>query len=98
MTPSELDPAALRQRKRLMIAFWLIAVFFVVELVAGVLTGSSALLADSGHMLADVVGMGMSLAAIQLASRRDLRAIVRHLPSTKASRPCLLYTSPSPRD
>lgn len=87
MTPSELDPAALRQRKRLMIAFWLIAVFFVVELVAGVLTGSSALLADSGHMLADVVGMGMSLAAIQLASRRDLRAIVRHLPSTKASRP-----------
>lgn len=87
MTPAEPDQVAQRQRKRLMIAFALIAAFFVVELVAGLLTGSNALLADSGHMLADVVGMGMALAAIQLASRNDLSAIVRHLPSTRAARP-----------
>ena len=87
MTPAEPDQVALRQRKRLIIAFGLIAVLFVVELVAGVLIGSSALLADAGHMLADVIGMGMALAAIQLASRQDLSVIVRLLPSTRASRP-----------
>ncbi len=87
MSPAEPDQVALRQRKRLMIAFGLIAVLFVVELVAGVLIGSSALLADAGHMLADVIGMGMALAAIQLASRQDLSVIVRLLPSTRASRP-----------
>lgn len=87
MTSPEFDRAGDRRRHRLLIAFWLTAAFFVVEVVAGVITGSNALLADSGHMLADVVGMGMALAAIQLASRRDLGAIVRHLPSARAARP-----------
>lgn len=32
-------------------------------------TGSLALLSDAGHMLTDVVGLGMALAAIHLASR-----------------------------
>jgi cobalt-zinc-cadmium efflux system protein len=38
--------------------------------VAGVLVGSLALLSDAGHMLTDVVGLGMALAAIQLAGQR----------------------------
>jgi len=38
--------------------------------VTGVLFGSLALISDAGHMLTDVVGLGMALAAIQLASQR----------------------------
>lgn len=57
-----------RHRGRLGVAFGLIAVFFVVEVVAGLLTGSLALLGDAGHMLTDVVGLGMALAAISVAA------------------------------
>ena len=45
----------------------------VVEVVAGIATGSLALLSDAGHMLTDVLGLGMALAAIQLASRGSTR-------------------------
>lgn len=58
-----------RHRRPLLISFGLIGSFFVVEAVAGFVTGSLALLSDAGHMLTDVVGLGMALAAIQLASR-----------------------------
>lgn len=58
-----------RHRGRLTIAFAVIFVFFVVEAVAGFVTNSLALLSDAGHMLTDVIGLGMALAAIQLASR-----------------------------
>ncbi|MEZ5228168.1 MAG: cation diffusion facilitator family transporter [Acidimicrobiales bacterium] len=58
-----------RHRGRLTAAFCVIAAFFVVEAVAGIMTNSLALLSDAGHMLTDVIGIGMALAAIQLASR-----------------------------
>ena len=61
--------AGARHAKRLGIAFGLTAGLFVVEAVAGLVTGSLALLSDAGHMLTDVVGLGMALAAIHLASR-----------------------------
>jgi len=71
--------AGSRHRRRLAISFGLIAAFFVVEAVAGVLTGSLALLSDAGHMLTDVVGLGMALAAIQVADRHEARgASTRH--------------------
>ncbi len=60
--------------RRLAAAFTIIAVFFVVEAVAGVLTNSLALLSDAGHMLTDVIGLGMALAAIQLANRFEKRS------------------------
>ena len=66
--------AGARHQKRLAISFVLIAVFFGVEAVGGVLTNSLALLSDAGHMLTDVIGLGMALAAIQLASRHARRA------------------------
>ena len=66
--------AGARHQRRLAVAFGLIAAFFVVEAVAGVLTNSLALLSDAGHMLTDVIGLGMALAAIQLASRHARRA------------------------
>lgn len=65
--------AGARHQKRLAISFGLIAVFFVVEAVAGFLTNSLALLSDAGHMLTDVIGLGMALAAIQLATRHARR-------------------------
>jgi cobalt-zinc-cadmium efflux system protein len=61
--------AAERHKGRLAIAFGVLATFMVVEVVGGLLTRSLALLSDAGHMLTDVVGLGMALAAIQLASR-----------------------------
>lgn len=62
-----------RHRTPLTVSFVLVAAFFVVEAVTGVLTDSLALLSDAGHMLTDVIGLGMALAAIQLATRFSLR-------------------------
>lgn len=57
-----------RYRQPLLAAFLLTAGFVVVEFVAGILSGSLALLSDAGHMLSDAAGLGMSLAAITLAT------------------------------
>lgn len=58
-----------RHQVRLAVAFGLVLTFFLVEALTGVLTNSLALLSDAGHMFSDVLGLGMALAAIQLASR-----------------------------
>ena len=41
----------------------------VVEIVAGVLASSLALLSDAGHMLTDAAALALSLAAARLATR-----------------------------
>lgn len=58
-------------RWRLRTAFALVAGFFVVELVAGLVSGSLALLSDAGHMAADVVALGAALVATRIAARPD---------------------------
>ena len=58
-----------RHRSRLAIAFGLTFGFFFVQAAAGIIANSLALLSDAAHMLTDVIGLGMALAAIQLASR-----------------------------
>lgn len=63
--------AGTRHRRRLAISFVVIATFFVIEAAAGIWTRSLALLSDAGHMLTDVVGLGMALAAITLADRHE---------------------------
>ena len=65
--------AGARHASRLTAAFVIVAVIFVVEAVAAVVTGSLALLSDAAHMLTDVLGVGMALAAITLASRGTSR-------------------------
>ena len=60
-----------RYRSRLALAFVLTAAFFLVELVAGLLSGSLALVADAGHMATDVVALGASVVATRIAVRRD---------------------------
>lgn len=63
--------AGARFRVRLGLAFLLTATYFVVELVAGLVSGSLALLSDAGHMGADVVALGAALAATVIAARPD---------------------------
>ncbi|WP_114855214.1 cation diffusion facilitator family transporter [Brachybacterium sp. YJGR34] len=67
--PGATGHAGAAHRGRLAVALVLIASFFVVELVAGVLSGSLALLSDAGHMAADVVTLTAALAATILAAR-----------------------------
>ena len=55
------------QSKRLWIVLGLTAAFMVAEVVGGVLSNSLALLADSGHMLADVGALALSLIAMRMA-------------------------------
>ena len=62
-----------RHRGRLIAAFVVIASFFVVQVIAAFATNSLALLSDAGHMLTDVIGIGMALAAITLATRFEQR-------------------------
>jgi cobalt-zinc-cadmium efflux system protein len=50
-------------------ALVLILAFMTVEIVAGVIGSSLALLSDAGHMLTDAAALGMSLAAARLAAR-----------------------------
>lgn len=62
--------AAGRHKRPLLIAFALTALFTVVEVIVGFAVGSLALVSDAGHMLTDVAGLGMALAAIQVAQTR----------------------------
>lgn len=60
-----------KHRWRLAVAFVLVGSFFAVELTAGLLSGSLALLSDAGHMAADVVTLGAALLASRIATRTD---------------------------
>ena len=62
-----------RHKGRLAAAFVVLAVFMVVEVVGAAISDSLALLSDAGHMLTDVIGIGMALAAIHLAGRGRAR-------------------------
>jgi len=63
--------AGARHRWRLAVAFGLVAAFFGVELVVGLVSGSLALISDAGHMAADVVALGAALVATRIATRPD---------------------------
>jgi cobalt-zinc-cadmium efflux system protein len=56
---------------RLAISFGLTAGFFLVEIIAGLISGSLALIADASHMATDVVALGASLLATRIARVPD---------------------------
>jgi cobalt-zinc-cadmium efflux system protein len=56
-------------RRYLMVALGLIVGFMVVEVIVAVLASSLALVADAGHMLADVGAIAGSIWALRLAQR-----------------------------
>ncbi len=60
--------------RRLIIAFSITAGFMVVEAVVGFLSGSLALLADAGHMLADAAALALAMIAQRIASQQRTRA------------------------
>jgi cobalt-zinc-cadmium efflux system protein len=53
----------------LLVVLSLTTAYLLAEVVGGILTGSLALLADAGHMLADAFGLSMSYAALRIAAR-----------------------------
>jgi len=56
-------------RRYLLAALVLLALFMLGEVIAAIVSGSLALLSDAGHMLSDVGAIGGSLWAIRLAAR-----------------------------
>ena len=61
--------AGSRNKKNLAIVFGLTSFYLIVEVIGGFWTGSLALLADAGHMLTDVAGVGLALLAIWFAEK-----------------------------
>jgi cobalt-zinc-cadmium efflux system protein len=61
--------AAATQRGRLAVVFAITVAVLVVEVVGAALSGSLALLADAGHVLADGAGIGLALLAVRFATR-----------------------------
>lgn len=61
--------AAAANRGRLLAVFGLTLAIFAVEAIGGFAANSLALLADAGHMLTDVAGIGLALLAIWIGSR-----------------------------
>src|SRR5436190_15590814 len=62
-------PLRAESRRRLAVVLGISAVVMVAEAVGGWVAHSLALLADAGHMLADVGALGLSLGVAYLAQR-----------------------------
>jgi cobalt-zinc-cadmium efflux system protein len=62
-------PARGAEQRGIKLALALILAFMVVEIVAGILASSLALLSDAAHMLTDAVALGLALTAARLATR-----------------------------
>jgi len=60
-------PLRAESRRRLTLALGITAAVMVAEVVGGWLSGSLALLADAGHMLADAAALGLALFAARVA-------------------------------
>src|SRR5438876_701669 len=62
-------PSRLESRRRMQTVLAITAGVMIAEAIGGWLAHSLALLADAGHMLADVAAIGLSLAVAYLAQR-----------------------------
>lgn len=69
MGNDHVQSAGSRNKRSLAIVFGLTSLYLIVEVIGGLLTKSLALLADAGHMLTDVAGVGLALLAIRFAER-----------------------------
>jgi cobalt-zinc-cadmium efflux system protein len=65
----QVHSAAAANRGRLLAVFGLTVAILGVEVVGGIAANSLALLADAGHMLTDVAGIGLALLAIWIGAR-----------------------------
>ena len=55
--------------RKVLVSFFLIFSFMIVEAVGGVLSGSLALLADAGHMLTDAAALALAYFAFRFGRR-----------------------------
>lgn len=63
-------PTVTRENERkVLLSFFLIASFMVVEVIGGLISGSLALLADAGHMLTDAAALSLAYMAFRLGRR-----------------------------
>lgn len=69
MGHGHVQSASSRNKRSLAVVFGLTSFYLIVEVVGGLWTGSLALLADAGHMLTDVAGVGLALLAIRFAEK-----------------------------
>lgn len=58
-----------KSKKKLILVVILSAFYFSVQIVAGLIIGSLALISDAGHMLVDVCGLVMALLAISFSHK-----------------------------
>ena len=56
-------------QRKLFIALLITAIVMIAEIIGGFLANSLALLSDAGHMLTDILSLGLSLAAMKLAQK-----------------------------
>lgn len=56
-------------KKVLLISFFIIASYMIVEVIGGFVTNSLALLSDAGHMLSDAVSLGIALLAFTYGAK-----------------------------
>lgn len=61
-----------KTQRRLAVAVALASFFMVAEVVGGALANSLAIMSDAAHLLSDVAGMGIALAAGAAAARKAL--------------------------
>lgn len=66
---SRREGRASRSRRRLSLVLGLTGIYMLAEALGGWWTGSLALLADAGHMLADAAALGLALLAVWFGSR-----------------------------
>ncbi|MDO5642539.1 MAG: cation diffusion facilitator family transporter [Paracoccus sp. (in: a-proteobacteria)] len=55
--------------RRVLLSFFLIFTFMIVEVIGGVISGSLALIADAGHMLTDAAALALAYAAFRFGRR-----------------------------
>lgn len=65
----EITSSAYQNKGKLKLVLGLTLTYLIAEVVGGILTKSLALLADAGHMMTDVAGLGMALFAINITQR-----------------------------
>ena len=55
--------------RKLFIALFITAIVMIAEIIGGLLANSLALLSDAGHMLTDILSLGLSLVAMKFAQK-----------------------------
>lgn len=61
-------------KKVLLISFFIISSYMIVEVIGGFVTNSLALLSDAGHMLSDAVSLGIALLAFTYGTKAASRS------------------------